>query len=185
MELSNIVVAVLSVLLLVGAMVFYVLLRREHAGNLRQKMREEGRVRVMDGDLPKGEWIYGKGFLEIPHLARATRIDLSKLLITAEPLSLERKKKLAQTAGLGVAGWLALGPLGAIGGLVLGGIRTEIFFSANLADGRAFIGVTDPRTWALVRAHLSNHHNRSLTSAQTNPAGALQADSTQERREDQ
>ncbi len=63
-------------------------------------------------------------------------------------------KKLAGTAGWGFVGLVALGPLGAIGGMLLGGNKKEVSFTAELDDGRKFMAVTGSKTWRKIAAAL-------------------------------
>ena len=63
-------------------------------------------------------------------------------------------KTLAGTAGWGFVGLVALGPLGAIGGMLLGGNKKEVSFTAELDDGRKFMAVTDCKTWRKIAAAL-------------------------------
>ena len=51
-------------------------------------------------------------------------------------------------------GLVALGPLGAIGGMLLGGNKKEVSFTAELDDGRKFMAVTDSKTWRKIAAAL-------------------------------
>ncbi len=61
-------------------------------------------------------------------------------------------KKLAGIAGWGFVGLVVLGPLGAIGGMLLGGNKKQVSFTAELDDGRKFMAVTDSKTWRKIAA---------------------------------
>ena len=74
-------------------------------------------------------------------------IDLNILLQFVGALNEEEVKKPAGTAGWSLAGGVLLGPLGLLGGALLGGNKTEVPFAAYLKDGRKFMGVTDAKTW--------------------------------------
>ncbi|MEE9210366.1 MAG: hypothetical protein V3U23_07920 [Kiloniellales bacterium] len=63
-------------------------------------------------------------------------------------------RELAGTAGWGFVGLVALGPLGTIGGMLLGGNKKEVSFTAEVDDGRKFMAVTDSKTWRKIAAAL-------------------------------
>ncbi len=63
-------------------------------------------------------------------------------------------KKLAATAGWGFVGLVALGPLGAIGGMLPGGNKKQVSFTAELDDGRKFMAVTDSKARRKIAAAL-------------------------------
>ncbi len=53
--------------------------------------------------------------------------------------------------------------MGAIGGMLLGGNKKDVSFTAELDDGRRFMAVTDSKTWRKIAAALferdgSNHN---------------------------
>ena len=67
-------------------------------------------------------------------------------------LTEEKVKKLAGTAGWGLAGGALLGPLGALGGVLLGGNKKEVAFACYLKDGRKFMATTSNKTWQSILA---------------------------------
>ncbi len=75
-------------------------------------------------------------------------------LACARPLRVIFPRLLTGTAGWGFVGLVALGPLGAIGGMLLGGNKKEVSFTAELDDGRKFMAVTDSKTWRKIAAAL-------------------------------
>ena len=117
-------------------------------------------VKVEAGDLDKGVWQYS-GMFGTSILTRASTkdhpwkgetINLGLELERTELLDEEKVKKLAGTAGWGVAGAVLLGPIGAIGGMLLGGNKKEVAFAAYLKDGRKFMATTDGGTWKKLMA---------------------------------
>lgn len=85
-------------------------------------------VKVIGGDICKGAWQFTGMFGKVSmwrstpdHLWAGERIDLSADVERIEQLTEESVKRLAGTAGWGIAGALIAGPLGAIGGMLLGG----------------------------------------------------------------
>ncbi len=117
-------------------------------------------IKVMAGDLDKGSW----QFVGMFGAATMTRASTTKSLWKGESINLkteaenieqlneEKVKKLAGTAGWGIAGAVLLGPLGAIGGMLLGGNKKEVAFACYLKDGRKFMATTDGKTWQKIAA---------------------------------
>jgi len=122
------------------------------------------KVKVIAGDIPAGEWTASAS----PQMGFAIFVSLSTpahpfkgetltlKIASVEPLTEEKVKKFAGTAGWGLAGAALLGPVGAIGGMLLGGNKTEISFVCNTKDGKRFMGVTDAKFYQqLVAASMS------------------------------
>lgn len=117
-------------------------------------------IKVEAGDLDKGSWqftsLLGACLMTKPSTAahpwKGETVNFAAELERVELLDEEKVKKLAGTAGWGVAGAVLLGPLGAIGGILLGGNKKEVAFAAYLKDGRKFMGVTDGGTWKKLMA---------------------------------
>lgn len=109
-------------------------------------------IKVLAGDVPEGKWmifpLFGTATMRHPNGAEIDLLDATEL----EQLTEERVKKLAGTALWGVAGAALLGPLGAIGGMLIGGNRKEIAFTVTLPGGRRFMAVTDGKTWTKILA---------------------------------
>ncbi|RRQ22901.1 hypothetical protein D6C00_13845 [Thiohalobacter thiocyanaticus] len=59
----------------------------------------------------------------------------------------QNKKRVVGTLGGGVAGAVLLGPVGAIGGLLIGGNGKQVTVSCSLKDGRRFLATTDSKTY--------------------------------------
>jgi len=75
----------------------------------------------------------------------------------------EKIKKISGTAGWGLAGAALLGPLGAIGGMLLGGNKTETTFLCETHEGDKFLGVTDIKIYQqIVAASMSSVYLNSL-----------------------
>ena len=117
-------------------------------------------VKVEAGDLDKGSWqfsgLFGAAIMTRAstkdHPWKGETINLEIDLESVEMLDEEKVKKLLGTAGWGVAGAVLLGPLGAIGGILLGGNKKEVAFAAYLKDGRKFMATTDGGTWKKLMA---------------------------------
>ncbi len=106
-----------------------------------------------------GDW--GKMYAGIgPGWTGRDRIILSKGLfqendtyfldtdIASVEVATEKKvKRLAGTAGWGLAGGALLGPVGLLAGLLLGGKKTEVTFVCVFNDGRKILATTDQKTF--------------------------------------
>lgn len=118
------------------------------------------KIKVEAGDIDKGSWTFSGMFgtavmsrtSTSAHPWKGESINLSLELESVDLLDEEKVKKLAGTAGWGVAGAVLLGPLGAVGGILLGGNKKEIAFAAYLKDGRKFMAITDGGTWKKLMA---------------------------------
>ena len=78
-------------------------------------------------------------------------IPLSQLEIV-EVASEDSVKRIGGTIAWAAAGALALGPVGLLAGLVLGGKRKEVTFVARFRDGRKLLATTDSGTFIKLQA---------------------------------
>lgn len=115
-------------------------------------------IKVVAGDLTEGKWQF-TGWFGQALMTRADQmsfkpqtVDLIADVDNLEVLTEEKVKKLAGTAGWGAAGALLLGPVGAIGGILLGGNKKQVAFAGYLHDGRKFMATTDSKTWQKIQA---------------------------------
>ena len=88
---------------------------------------------------PKGKFTGGKTYGK-------TNIEMVK------QMDEENKKKVLGTLGWGTAGLVALGPLGAIGGMLIGGKSKKVIFVAKFSDGKKIMGQTDGKLFNKIRA---------------------------------
>nr|VFK32043.1 MAG: hypothetical protein BECKMB1821G_GA0114241_11017 [Candidatus Kentron sp. MB]VFK35121.1 MAG: hypothetical protein BECKMB1821I_GA0114274_11018 [Candidatus Kentron sp. MB]VFK76986.1 MAG: hypothetical protein BECKMB1821H_GA0114242_10888 [Candidatus Kentron sp. MB] len=117
-------------------------------------------IKVIAGDLDNGAWqfvgMFGSATMSrastTKSLWKGESIDLKTEVDNIEQLTEEKVKKLAGTAGWGIAGAMLLGPLGAIGGMLLGGNKKDVAFACYLKDGRKFMATTDGKTWQKITA---------------------------------
>lgn len=113
-------------------------------------------VKVLAGDLDKGNWSFGFNTISkastAAHPFKGETISLRLQLETVQSVDEENVKKLAGTAAWATLGAVALGPIGAVGGLLLGGNKKEVAFVAKLKDGRKFMATTDGKTWKKLMA---------------------------------
>ncbi len=117
-------------------------------------------IKVVAGDLDKGTWQF-VGLFGTCSMTRASTTksvwkgetyNLKTDIDSLEQLTEERVKEIAGTAAWGVAGAILLGPLGAIGGMLIGGNKTEVAFTCALKDGQKFMAITDSKTWQKILA---------------------------------
>jgi len=73
-------------------------------------------------------------------------------IATLEIATEENLKKMAGAVGWGFLGGLALGPIGALAGVLAGGRKTELTFICQFKDGRKFLGQCDPKTYTAIQA---------------------------------
>lgn len=71
---------------------------------------------------------------------------------TIEAASEDSVKRAGGTIGWGAVGAVALGPLGLLAGLVLGGKGKDVTFVATLKDGRKMLATTDSKSFTKLQA---------------------------------
>lgn len=111
------------------------------------------KIKVLAGDIPAAEYTVSVnpqyGFIVLVQLGHPT---LTIKVASVEQLTAEKVKGLAGTAGWGLAGAALLGPLGAIGGMLLGGNKTEISFLCITKEGQSFMGLTNGKVYQQIVA---------------------------------
>ncbi|WP_295612338.1 hypothetical protein [uncultured Lamprocystis sp.] len=132
------------------------------------------KIKIIGGDYPSGDCYAsiapGTGLVI---LSSTNGGSYSMHLKSIEQLTVEKIKNLSGTAAGGIAGAALLGPLGAIGGMLIGGNKTEVSFLCVTQDEKQFIGATDPKVYQkLVAASLSKSSN--LTVGEMIAKGMLQ-----------
>lgn len=114
------------------------------------------KVKIVAGDLDHGSWMLSSGFISKAstpdHLWKGERYHFKYDMEDVDLIDQENITNIKGSAAWGIAGAALFGPLGAIGGIVLGGKKTEVAFSATLKDGRKFMGVTDGKGWKKISA---------------------------------
>ncbi len=74
--------------------------------------------------------------------------QLEEVAIASE----ESVKKIGGTVGWGAVGALALGPVGLLAGVILGGNKKEVTFVAKFKDGRKMLATTDSKAFTKMQA---------------------------------
>ena len=111
-------------------------------------------IKVLAGDFSKGPASYILGNLSLrteKHKFVGENIP-AKEIESIEIATEESVKKLGGAAAWGAVGGLALGPLGLLAGLILGGNKKEVRFVARFKDGRKLLAATDPKTYSAIQA---------------------------------
>lgn len=106
-------------------------------------------VKVLAGDFLQGEGEYRGSTLtlETP-LYPWPGVNISVNTIKSlEIASSSSGTDVENAIGLGLAGAMVLGPVGAAAGMMLARNETEVTFWATLKDGRKFLAATDERTY--------------------------------------
>jgi hypothetical protein len=117
-------------------------------------------IKVMAGDLDTGTWqfvgMFGAATMTrastAAHMWKGESYSFKTDVERVELVNEESVKKLGGTAAWGIAGAALLGPLGAIGGMLIGGNKKETAFICLLKDGRKFMATTDGDTWRTIFA---------------------------------
>ena len=112
-------------------------------------------IKVLAGDIDTGSWqfvgVFGSALITrastTKHLFKGEKIDLKLEAASIEMLDEDKSKKLAGTAAWGFAGAVLLGPLGAIGGMLLGGNSKDVVLACELKAGRKFLAQADGSVW--------------------------------------
>lgn len=110
---------------------------------------------ILAGDFPLGEVDFSLGFFRISRNGLpgiGERMDFSDV-ISLDVASEETFKKTAGKIGWGIAGAMALGAVGAVAGVVLGGKKTTLItFILVFDDGRKILGKADEKTFTVLRS---------------------------------
>lgn len=112
------------------------------------------KVRIHAGDFLKGNGQYSFGSLVLRTQGQkfiGESIPISELA-EVDVATEDTVKKLGGTVGWGLAGAVALGPVGLLAGLLLGGKKKEITFVARFKDGRKLLATTDNKTFTKLKA---------------------------------
>lgn len=109
--------------------------------------------KVHGGDFKAGNGSLMLGQISLPKDGRLGAETMpANLLISVEVATQENQKKFLGTVGGGAIGLALLGPLGAIGGMLLGGNKTSVTFVGTLRDDRTFVASADASTFAKLKA---------------------------------
>ncbi|HTN60945.1 MAG TPA: hypothetical protein VL147_05255 [Devosia sp.] len=107
---------------------------------------------VVEGSFGRGSGSYANGVFRLPKRAGwgVEEVPVSRV-VSAELASEENVRKLSGTLGWGAVGGLALGPVGLLAGLLLGGKATVYAFIVVFDDGRSFLATGDHQSWLAIK----------------------------------
>jgi hypothetical protein len=108
--------------------------------------------KIIGGDIKAGTANVRSGLFQGPSIAGWGIKIRAADIASVETLTAEKQKTVLGTLGWGAAGGLMLGPLGAVGGMLLGGNKSRVYFDVKLKDGRHFIGEAKPKIYAQIAA---------------------------------
>lgn len=114
------------------------------------KPGHNGHLEVLAGDLGEGRWEFGSSswkLTKIGFLQAREEFDLQSSLERVELHTEDSAKRLSGTLGWGAAGLVALGPIGAVAGVIVGGKGKKVLFTGYLKGGHKFLARTDGKTW--------------------------------------
>ncbi|UVM48527.1 MULTISPECIES: hypothetical protein [unclassified Pseudomonas] len=126
------------------------------------------KITVLAGDFPQCDGEYHSGTITLktalkPRLGKSFPVSEFKDLTVQNT---ESNKNIKSAIGLGIAGAMLLGPVGAIAGYLLAGNSTEVTFMATLKDGGKLLAATDCDTYRDISAH-------ALKKSRSSRRGAL------------
>ena len=111
-------------------------------------------IKIVAGDFLDGSAEFESGFISIqttvypwPGVKIATT-EIRDVTVISET----SYRDLSSAVGLGLAGALALGPIGAVAGVMLADDEVELTFSIQLRDGRSLLCAADKLTYQSLEA---------------------------------
>lgn len=112
-------------------------------------------MHIVAGDLAKGEWVgFQEGRLTGMRGPNRQEVILTGNILSVEKVDEKKRKEIKATAGWAVAGLVALGPLGMLAGLFMGGNTEDVVVIVELKGskgGRKFMGVTTTEGYVTLR----------------------------------
>lgn len=115
-----------------------------HAGDFS---KGKGNISIMLGMVSfSGAWQPGDGFAA--KINTFSGDDIDEITLATE----DSVKKIGGTVGWGAVGALALGPVGLLAGLLLGGKGKDVTFVLKLKDGQKMLATTDSKTYTKLAA---------------------------------
>ncbi|KQQ55809.1 hypothetical protein ASF84_10785 [Pseudomonas sp. Leaf127] len=114
------------------------------------------KINVLAGDFLQGDGEYRAGTLTLvtplfpwPGIS-FKHSDIKSMEIASQGSN----KKIDGAIGLGLAGALMLGPVGAAAGVMLAREEKEVTFMVNLKEGRTLLAATDDKTFRRMARHV-------------------------------
>lgn len=112
------------------------------------------KIIVLAGDIPQCDGEYHLGTITLktspkPGVGKSFPVSEFKELSVQNT---DSNKNIKSAIGLGIAGAMLLGPVGAIAGYLLAGNNTEVTFMATLKSGEKILVATDSETFQDISA---------------------------------
>lgn len=107
------------------------------------------KIIVLAGDFPQGNGEYHLGTITLKTPLKP-RLGKNFLVSEFKDLTVENvnsNKNMKSAIGLGIAGALLLGPVGAVAGFLLADNDTEVTFMVTLKGGQKLLAATDDETY--------------------------------------
>ena len=98
------------------------------------------------------------GFAWLPKLVHYKMSDVDEL----DEVSEENKVKVLGAAGWGTVGALALGPVGLLAGLVLGGRGKKVVFAVKFNDGKRALVEVNQKVWKKIAVERWSQQHESV-----------------------
>jgi hypothetical protein len=114
-------------------------------------------TRVLAGDFPTATRIVATSIqasLVVPDgTFLGASVPLNRSTVESVQLASEQNvKRFGGAAGAAAVGGVLLGPLGVVGGALLGGNKKEATIIIEMKDGRRLLATVDSKTWTLLQA---------------------------------
>jgi len=103
-----------------------------------------GQFTVLGGDFKKGtdhQFLADKFIMKTDGKVWREQICIQDVE-SIERVTEENVKRVGGSLGWGIAGAVALGPIGFLAGILLGGKGTDVVFACSFKDGRKFLATT-------------------------------------------
>lgn len=124
-----------------------------------------GKVKIHAGDIGKRSIDFDGSYFSF-YESRWSNTKISASNISSLEIATEENiKSISGTFAGGIIGGVILGPVGMIGGLLLGGNKKEVTFAATFNDGKKIFATTDSLTFTKIQAvHFDSLANQEKAS---------------------
>lgn len=113
-------------------------------------------LEIHAGDFPKGKCTTNGAVITFPWQWGDGIVGQSLVLLgQVESVGVateEEVKRTGGTIGWGLVGGVALGPVGLLAGLLLGGKGKDVTFIMQMKDGKKMLATTDAKTFTKIQA---------------------------------
>lgn len=114
-------------------------------------------LEIHAGDFPAGKCTTNGGIITFPwQWGDGMTGQMLSLIGQVEAVTVATKEEVKRTGGTlgwGLVGSIALGPVGLLAGLLLGGKGKDVTFILLMKDGKKMLATTDAKTFTKIQAH--------------------------------